>query len=186
MIDPSDQDLAARLAKLGLHGEVPTDRLSSATAALACLPMYMVANVHAWTADRQFRIPLLEIAGSEQVREGFAIGTEEARMELSAEHRGVLGALLKDPRPADRIIYEYALETLARLLDAATPDLALTLRTAVAQMVVAVARAAGKGPLGSGPKVTDEERACIAQIAASLGLEQAEPAAAALRTLDDY
>jgi len=40
--------LAERLNRLGLRCEdVPTDRLVSATTALTCFPMYMVANVHA-------------------------------------------------------------------------------------------------------------------------------------------
>ncbi len=185
---PADETLAARLGKLGLPcgDDVPTDRLSSATAALACFPMYMVANVHAWTGDRQFRVPILDVPGSEQVREAFAIGKQEALLELEPEHRRALGTLMSAPKPADRIIYEYALETLRQLLDVATPDLALVMRAAVAQMVVAVARASGKGPLGSGPKVSPEERACIKEIADALDLERAEPAADALRTLDDY
>lgn len=185
---PTADSLAARLGKLGLRGgaDVPTDRLTSATAALACFPMYMVANVHAWTGDRQFRVPVLDIPGSEQFLESFAIGKQEATLELEREHADVLGTLMSSSRPADRIIYEYALETLRRFLAAASEDLALTVRVAVAQMVVAVARASGKGLLGSGPKVSDEERACIRQVAEALDLEGAEAAAAALRELDDY
>lgn len=187
-MDPSGETLSTRLGKLGLRcgDDVPTDRLVSATAALSCFPMYMVANVHAWTGDRQFRVPLLDLPGSEQFLESFAIGKQEARLELDPEHRVALGTLIKDARPADRIIYEYALEALRSFLDSATPDLALTTRVAVAQMIVAVARASGKGPLGSGPKVSDEERACIRQIDEALELSQAEPAADVLRTLDDY
>lgn len=187
-MDPSAETLTARLAKLGLRcdDDPPTDRLTSATAALACFPMYMVANLHAWTADRQFRVPLFDIPGSEQFLESFAIGKQEAKLELEPEHAAALGTMMSNARPADRIIYEYALETLRRFLDQGTEDLAVTVRTAVAQMVVAVARAAGKGPLGSGPKVSDEERACIRQIADALDLESTEPATAVLRTLEDY
>lgn len=184
----SDDGLAARLAKLGLRCESdpPLDRLTSATAALACFPMYMVANVHAWTGDRQFRVPILDMPGSESIREAFTIGKQEAQLDLDPEHRRVLGTLMTASKPADRVIYEYALETLRRFLDVATPELALTTRAAVAQMIVAVARASGKGPLGSGPKVSDEERDCIAQISEALGLESSEVPADILRTLEDY
>lgn len=175
-----------RLARLGLTGgPVPTDRLSSATAALACIPMYMVANVHAWTADRQFKVPLIDLPGSEQIRESFTIGREEAQLDITPAHREALGTLLKATRPADRIIYEYALDALRLLLAKASPDLAHTVRVAVGRTVVAVARASGKGPLGSGPKITPEERACIAAIAAALDLHREPEAASALAQLEE-
>src|SRR2546426_7194744 len=106
-----------RMGKLGLKcGDLPTDRLSSQLAALACFPMYMVANVHGWTSDRQFRVPLLDLPGSEHIRESFAIGQQEAAFEMTKEHRRVIGSLLSHARAPDLVIYEYALETLKGVL----------------------------------------------------------------------
>jgi hypothetical protein len=181
----SSLSVTERLRKLGLKpgGDVPTDRIDPAIAALACFPMYMVANVHAWTDDHQFRVPLLDLPGSEQVREAFAIGQQEARLPLDEAHRKVLGALLSHARPADRIIYDYALETLRDYLDQASPAVSAELRGAVARMIVAVAESSGKGFLGTGRKVTPEERHCIHEIAAALDLDRTPEAAEALRSL---
>src|SRR5208337_3836452 len=85
-------------------------------AALACFPMYMVANVHGWTSDRQFRVPLLDLPGSEHIREAFEIGQQEGAFEMTREHRRVLDNLLTHAKPPDLVIYEYALETLKGLL----------------------------------------------------------------------
>ncbi len=178
--------MTERLSRLGLACDaVPTDRLCSATAALACFPMYMVANVHAWSSDKQFGVPLLDLPGFEQIRESFAIGRAEATLDLTAEHRAALGTLMGAPKPADLIIYEYALDTLQELLSAASPTLASTLRAAVARMIVAVARASGKGLLGSGPKVSLQERECIDQIILALSLEQDDEATTTLAALDE-
>ncbi len=186
-MSPATDTLVDRLNMLGLRcNEAATDKLSSATAALSCFPMYMVANLHAWTGDRQFHLPVVDIPGSEQILESFAIGKQEAQLEITRDHRAVLGSLLSAAKPSDRVIYEYALETLRGFLDTATPDVVLATRLAIAQMIVAVAKAAGKGPLGSGRKVTDEERLCINHIADMLGLRQTEAANDMLLTLDDY
>src|SRR4051794_2711467 len=176
--------LVERLGKLGLRCEsAPTDRLTSATAALACFPMYMVANVHAWTADRQFKVPVIDFPGSEQIREAFAIGKQEAVLHLDEGHAEALGDLLKSPKHADLVIYEYALETLAQFLAAAAPPVVAMTKVAVATMIVAVAEASGKGLLGSGPKVAPEERECIHRIAADLSLARSEDAAAILQAI---
>jgi hypothetical protein len=169
---------------LGLKcDEVPFDRVTSAVAALACLPMYMVANVHGWTADRQFRIPLLNIGGSEAVREAFVIGEEEARLHIASEHLKVVDSMLGDARAPDRVIYEYALETLKEYLAVAQPGIVDKLRTAVARMIVHVAQASGKGLLGTGPRVSPEERACISHIAVELRLGETPQAAEILAKL---
>jgi hypothetical protein len=50
-------------------------------------------------------------------------------------------------------------------------------------MVVAVAQASGEGFLGTGPKISPEERACIAQIDRELSLSASAPAAKILNAL---
>jgi hypothetical protein len=95
---------------LGLRCEdVPLDRIDSPIAALACFPMYMVANVHGWTGDRQFKVPLLDLQGAEAFREALVIGEEEARLGMKPEHRKVVDSMLSAVRPPDRVVYEYAL-----------------------------------------------------------------------------
>jgi hypothetical protein len=176
--------MVERLGKLGLRcSELPTDRLSSPLAALACFPMYMVANVHAWTTARQFHVPLLDLPGSEHIRESFAIGKQEAALEMTREHRRVLGSLLTHARPPDLVIYEYALETLKGLLPLLAPSLADQVRAAIARMVVAVAQASGEGFLGTGEKISPEERACIAQIDRELSLSASARAAETLKAV---
>ncbi len=174
-----------KLAMLGLAcDEVPLDRRNSAISALACFPMYMVANVHGWTADRQFKIPLLDIPGSESLRESVAIGAEEGQMSLAPEHAKVVGSMLTPARAPDRVVYEYALETLRDYLALATPQAAEELRTAVARMVVAVSKASGKSILGVGEKITPAERACIDRIADQLQLAASSGASAILKSIE--
>ena len=126
------------------------DEITSATAALACFPMYMIANSRLWLADGPPRAAILNFPGFESIREAFAIGQQEGAWEISAEHRQVLRALLDAPKPSDRATYEYALETLKYYLATAGPELADTIRNGVARMVVAVAKASGEGILGTG------------------------------------
>ena len=171
-----------RLAKLGLRcTELPTDRLSSPLAALACFPMYMVANVHAWTTDRQFRVPLLDLPGAEHIRESFEIGKQESALEMTKEHRRVVGSLLTQAKPPDLVIYEYALDTLKGVLPLLSPALADQVRAAIARMIVAVANVSGEGLLGTGEKTSPEEKACIAQIDRELSLSASPRAAEALK-----
>jgi hypothetical protein len=180
----ASSEVVSRLQMLGLKCEdVPLDRINSPIAALACFPMYMVANVHGWTSDRQFKIPLLDIQGLEAFREAFVIGKEEARLEMNPEHRKVVDSMLTTARPPDRVIYEYALETLKRYLAIAQPAVGDGIRTLVARMVVDVARASGKGIFGTGEKVGPEERECITHIAAELRLTDAARAAEILKAL---
>jgi hypothetical protein len=180
----SPEQVTGRLEKLGLKtDDLPLDRLCSGIAALCCFPMYMVANVHAWTSERQFHVPLFDLPGSEKMRESFVIGEQEGAFEISKPHSRILSSMIATARPPDRVIYEYALDTLSEFLELASPQLGESIRTAVARMVVAVAEASGKGLLGSGAKVSPEERECIDQIAEALDLKQSGEAARALESL---
>ena len=177
-------EVVSRLKKLGLKCEdFPLDRISSPIAALACFPMYMVANVHGWTSDRQFKIPVLDIQGLEAFREAFVIGEEEGRLDITPEHRKVVDSMLTTVRPPDLVIYEYALETLKQYLAIALPTVGEKIRTVVARMVVDVAKASGKGIFGMGEKVSPQERECISHIAAELRLTDAAAAAEILNAL---
>lgn len=176
--------LRERFRKLGLTcDEIATDQISSPMAALACFPMYMVANVHAWTNDKQFRVPILDLPGSEHIREAFAIGKQERSFNLAKEHRRVLGTLLSHAKPSDLIIYEYALVTLKDLLLEVTPQTADQIRAAVARMIVVVAQASGEGFLGTGPKISLEEKACITAIANTLSLQDTPASAGILKPI---
>jgi hypothetical protein len=176
--------VVSRLQMLGLKcDDVPVDQVSSAIAALACFPMYMVANVHAWTSDRQFKVPLFDIPGFEAMREAVVIGEEEGRLEMMTEHRKVVDSMLSTPRPPDRVVYEYAIQTLKEYLAIAPPAVVAKLRTAVARMIVEVAKASGKGIFGTGEKVSPQERDCINHIAAELRLADTPKAAEHLKKL---
>jgi len=183
-MNSSVSQVVSRLRMLGLEcDDVPLDQVSSAIAALACLPMYMVANVHGWTSDRQFKVPLLDIPGAEALREAVVIGEEEARLEMTPEHRKVVDSMLAAARPPDRVIYEHAIQTLKDYLAIAQPAVVGILRTAVARMIVDVAKASGKGVFGTGQKVSPQERECIEHIAAELQLAQTAQAAEILNKL---
>jgi hypothetical protein len=174
-MDTPSESLFDRLEKLGLQCDhISLDQLTSGTAALACFPMYMVANVHLWTNGSKTRLPVVNLPGPEVLREEIEINKQLAHWEVADEHRRVLGSLLSAAKPADRIVYDYALATLKQLIGEAGPALAETLRTGIARSVVAVAHAAGNGFLGNGKKVSAEERACIRQINDALGLDQTE------------
>lgn len=179
------ETLVDRLNKLGLHCDAaPTDKLTSATAALACFPMYMVSNLHAWTKDDQFSVPIFDIPGFEAIREAFALGREERKLPIEKPHAEVLKSLLSGAKPSDLVIYEYALDALAQFLTAADAKLADEIRGAVAQMIVRVARASGEGLFGTGEKVSRHEEACIRNIAERLNLRSSPAAAEALRRIE--
>jgi hypothetical protein len=183
-MDNAVSQVISRLDMLGLKcDDLPLDRITSPVAALACFPMYMVANVHGWTTDRQFKVPLLDIAGFEAIREAVVIGKEEARLDMTAQHRKVVDCMLSTARPPDRVIYEYAMQVLKDYLSIAQPAVVANLRTLVARMIVDVAKASGKGIFGTGEKVSPEERECITHIAAELRLNDAPQAAEILKTL---
>ncbi len=176
-------EIVSRLQTLGLKCEdFPLDQISSPIAALACFPMYMVANVHGWTADHQFKVPLLGIQGLEATREAFVIGEEEAHLEITPEHLKIVDCMTT-VRPPDRVIYEYALTTLKQYLAIAQPPVRERIRTLVARTVVDVAKASGKGIFGTGEKISPQERECINHIAAELRLTDTAAAAEILNKL---
>ncbi|MCA9071942.1 MAG: hypothetical protein KDA84_23600, partial [Planctomycetaceae bacterium] len=176
--------IVQRVNLLGITcDEVPSDRMTSAVAALSCFPMYMVANLHGWTSDTQWRMPLVDLPGFEAIREAFAIGRQEKHLDMDVEHRRLLGTLLGPVKPSDRVIYEYALETLQLFLQDASPDLADGIRAAVAKMVMAVAAASGDGLLGTGQKISREEEKAIQYIASILDLRQSKKAEEILKAL---
>jgi len=180
-MEPTQSDIVDRCRKLGLQCDtIPSGSMSSVLAALSCFPMYMVANVDAWTSDRQFRVPFLDLPGSEHIRESFALGKEEGKFEIEKDHRRVLSTLVANAKPCDLVFYEYALETLRLSLGALEHGLAVKVREAVARMIVAVANASGEGIGGTGPKVSPEEKACIEVISKTLSLTETETAATVL------
>ncbi len=180
-MESTQSDVVNRCRKLGLQCDtIPTDSMSSVLAALSCFPMYMVANVDAWASHKKFRVPILDLPGSEHIRESFVLGAQEGKLEIEKQHRGVLGTLVTNAKPCDLIFYEYALETLRGALGMLTPSLAESVRAAVARMIVAVAKASGEGIGGTGPKISPQERACIEAINETLSLSESESAAAVL------
>ena len=99
----------------------------------------------AWTDDRPFRVPILDLPGAEPMREAFVIGEQEHQWALERDHRHLLGTLIRAPQPSDRVIYEFAWETLALGLEYLHSDVAARLRGSMHQLVMAVAHASGKG-----------------------------------------
>jgi hypothetical protein len=146
--------------------------------------MYMVANVHVWTTDRPARSAVWNLPDLETLRTSFEIGKQESQWEIDEAHRRVLRDLLAAPKPSDLLVYEFALETLRALLAEAGAEFAATLRTGIARMIVAVANASGDGFLGTGEKISPEERACIRRINSELGLDQTEAGAWLMENLD--
>ena len=61
---------------------------------------------------------------AEALREEIEINKQLSLWNISDEHRRVLGTLLSAAKPADRIVYDYALATLKGLLSEAGPELA--------------------------------------------------------------
>lgn len=146
--------------------------------------MYMVANVHAWEKETQWHIPLVDIPGFEAIREAFAIGRQEKHLDLTKDHRRSLGTMLGNAKPADRIIYEYALDALQLFFSTASADVIEQIRQAVATTVVAVASASGEGLLGTGEKINRHEMATIQHIADVLNLRESEAAKAVLDSIE--
>ena len=143
----------------------------------------MVANVDAWTDNRQFKMPFLDLPGFEHLRESFVLGSQERECEIDKEHLRVISVFVSNAQPSNLIIYEFALETLRMTLDILTPSLVETVRAAITQMIIAVAQASRKGIGGSGPKVSVYEKVCVEQISEALSLSESASAAAALQEL---
>jgi hypothetical protein len=174
----TQSEIIDRCRKLGLQCDtIATDKASSVLAALSCFPMYMVANVHAWTSDTQFRVPLLDLPGSEHIRESFVLGSQEGKFDIEEAHRRVLSTLVSNPKPSDLVFYEYALETLQMAFAILTPNVVDNFRVAIARMIVAVAKASGEGVGGTGPKVNPQEASCIKLIIETLSLTDSDSAA---------
>lgn len=174
-----------RLRKLGLPtDDLPRDRMCSATSALCCLPMYMVANTPAWMENEQRRTKISRLLGIDALRESFAIGQEEARFDISSEHGRTLHQLLIAARQTDVIVYEYALKTLAMFLEDAADDLIETIKMLVARGMVAVATAAGESSFGAGEEPSPSQRDCIRQVVFVLKLNDSPSASATLDELD--
>jgi len=177
-------NVVERLNKLGLRcDDVPTDTLSSATAALACFPMYMVASVATWNDDSDRQWKLGDLFGAAALRDAFAIGEQESSLEIRAEHTEILHVLLSDAKPPLLVVYEYALDTLRLCLAVVDAPLRELLRVAVARMMVAVAKASGEGWIGAGGEPTDDQRKCIRLINSQLKLDESSTAAAILAEL---
>ena len=178
-------ELVHRLYLLGLNCEdVALDRAESVTLALSCFPMYMVANVHAFTDDKEWKLPAFDLPGFETLRESHAIGKQEKQLDINKEHSRVLGTLLAKAKPSDLAIYEYALQTLEVFFSAADANVVNEMRTSIARMIVAVAEASGEGFFGTGEKVSDQEVYAIQKIDSRLGLRQSDAAREILQKLD--
>lgn len=173
-----------RLNKLGIQCDgVPTHKLTSATTALSCFPMYMVASVATWSDDSDRQMKLNDVFGIASLREAYAIGEQETRLVLDAEHAAILHSLLTDAKPPLLVVYEYALETLRMFLSVANSDLVELVKMAVARMMVAVAMASGEGWFGVGGEPTDEQRKGIRLISEQLGLQDSPTASVVLEEL---
>jgi len=154
-----------------------------ATTALACFPMYMVANVATWSDDSDRHLKLSNLFNAASLRDAYAIGEQETRLEINAQHAAILHHLLTDARPPLLVVYEYGLETLRIFLSVANPDLVELVKMAVARMIVAVAKASGEGWFGAGGEPTDDQRKCIRLISEQLGLRHSPTASVVLEEL---
>ena len=178
-------DLVHRLYLLGLNCEdVALNQAESATLALSCFPMYMVANVHAFTDDKQWKLPAFDLPGFESLRESHAIGKQEKQFEINREHSRVLGSLLSQAKPSDLAIYDHAVQTLEVFFSVAEASVVDQMRSSIARMIVAVAEASGEGFFGSGEKVSEQEWYAIQKVDSRLGLRQSEAAREILQKLD--
>jgi hypothetical protein len=173
--------LVERLNQLGLVCQTaPIDQLTSATAALACFPMYMMAQ-----AEALFAAPGKKPANSASMLEAFSIGRREGLLDIEPLHAQVLAQLLESSRPSDRTIYDAALTALAAFLAGTTAEVRANTCTFIAQSIVGVARASGGGWLSGEPRVNSAERQCLDAIDRALGLTKVPAAAAALRVAED-
>lgn len=177
-------EVIERLNKLGISCDsIPTHSLASATAAISCFPMYMVASVAKWTDAENGPLKLKDLFGVASLREAYALGEREAELEIDSEHAKILHTLLTDSKPPTLVVHEYALETLRLFLSVADRDLVEIIRIAIARMMVSVAMASGEGWFGTNGAPTDEQRKCIRLIGEQLGLQQSQTASTILREL---
>ncbi|CAN5827127.1 hypothetical protein BH23PLA1_BH23PLA1_07900 [soil metagenome] len=175
----SSDALEERLGLLGLPCEsVPTDHLSSAALALACFPMYMVANCHVWASGKQYDAPEVEWPGAEELLAALGNSTS-----LEPAHRELLDSLRFGAKPPDRVFYEFALETLALFLDRAAPEVANQTRLLIAQGIVEMA-GAGIGTNFATVRCASAKRAYLQHIIVKLRLADTPTAIEALEQLD--
>lgn len=168
-----------RIQKLGISCKEPPDlhRIAPPIAALACFPMHMVAAASAVTDtpadDERSWKSLFDLGG---VREALVIGEQESELAVADHDVRVLHGLLTFRRPSDRIVYDYAFDTLHEYFELANPDVVETLKMLVARSIVAVSEAAGEGWFGSGNAPSDEQQSCIEAICKHLELRESPTA----------
>lgn len=173
-----------RLGKLGIRCDtLPLHKLSSASAALSCFPMYMVASVANWSDDSDRKSKLSYLFDVASLRDAYAIAEQETALAIDTEHAAILHGLLTEAKPPLLVIYEHALETLAMFLSIANPDLTELVKTAVARMMVAVAKASGNGWFGSGGEPTDAQRKLVRLISEQLTLQRSPTASVVMEEL---
>jgi len=125
----------------------------------------------------------LPIGYDKTISQPFIVALMVDLLEIEPGHRRTLGLLLKGAKAPDRIIYEYALETIRLFLDQATAPVGDAARAAVARSIVRVAEASSRGFFHT-QTVTQAERECIGHIASALRLDQSEQAVKDLKQLE--
>lgn len=159
--------LDARLGLLGLACEsVPTDRLISATTALACFPVYMMANAHVWISAELYNAPEEELPGAREL-----LSDLEFASTLEPVHQKILDTLRIGAKAPDRVFYEYALETLALFLQQATPPIADQTRLLIARGLIRMAEATSK-TRATTARVGSAERAYLQHLIVNLRMSE--------------
>ncbi len=170
--------LEARLGLLGLTCEsVPTDHLTSATTALACFPIYMIANAHVWISGKSYDAPEEELPSAKEF-----LADLEPACPLEPAHRELLNTLRFGAKAPDRVFYEYALETLDLFLRKTSPKVADQTRLLIAQGLIRMAEATAKTS-ASTARVGSAERAYLQHLIVNLRMSETP---AALEILDQF
>lgn len=168
---PSLETLKRRLVKLTLpEAEVPLDEFCSATSALACFPIYMVATASQWMQDDDDRTKLLNLVGFSELRNAYAAGKVEARLEISDLHAKTLEDMVRHAKATDVIIYDFALDTLSQYFQLATDEQVERTKQFIAKGVSKVAATSGEGWFGRGEDASRDQQACIEEIVERLQL----------------
>ena len=186
--DAEQSEIRRRIEKLGFEcpRDLKTDQLEPAVLALACMPMYYVAVILEIKDDEELpESATNDIFGVHHLRELMATSEATGSLQLNSADERQLRSLLVNRRPIDSIIYDFAIETLRKYLNVASPEVAEPIRAMIARTMVSVAHASGDGWFGAGSRATPEQVALIQKIAASLGLEQNEAAASLMKPLEN-
>jgi hypothetical protein len=183
------RQLVETLNKLGIAcQDVALDKLDSASAAVCCFPMYMVANAGTLVDDPQSKDKQRDLLGIGKLRESFVIGKRESNMqqafEFRADHLETLHALLT-PGPLDQVAYDDALEAIRLFFSCAEPRVVAVAKQAIARMIASVAHAAGEGLFGSGHEATAAQQQCIRKLRDALALDREPSATAELAEIND-